>query len=487
MRELVVLIVLIALALCQYANARLLDENCSGKTPVELRMVGAQLANPTTTTWMASLHNLTHFVCGATLIHKSFVLTAAHCPKFGDVRTVHVGEYDLMCSASHCTHVERRNVAEVIYHPNYNEQAYHYDIALLRLDRDVISNNYIKPICIILDEGVSSKSVNQFSVFGWGLTETRQLSDKLKWLTLFNEMDHSKCNSDGVKKICAGRTDKKDTCKGDSGGPLAAVYNYNGTNKFVQFGIISYGSGDCDGYGAYTDVLAYRDFIVSTVFENEPRLLTENCKSDWGNGVYLRLWEMSLLEHTFTGALITNRFVLTVASAFPPKISKITVETKYLGSFDVDWVHRHPNYTLTSQFMKNNIAVVKLSREVPNSDLVKPICFGLNTGPPTNLNAFLYSQDNTILGTQIESLEKVEDYQCSMKTGMTIGPNQICVKEPKGFDPYDRPGSVVGTFQTIYGSEKYLFVGMLSLAKNGIFLLTNVQSQGKWIESELRR
>ncbi|XP_017044901.1 clotting factor G beta subunit-like [Drosophila ficusphila] len=484
MRELVAL-VLIALALSQFANSRLLDENCSGKAPVQLRMVGAQLANPNTTTWMASLHNLTHFVCGATLIHKSFVLTAAHCPKLGDVRTVHVGEYDLMCSSKDCTHVERRNVAEVFYHPNYNKQTFHYDIALLRLDRDVIFNKYIKPICIILDEGVSSKSVDQFSIFGWGKTETDLISDKLKWLTLNNEMDHTKCESDGVKKICAGRPDKADACHGDSGGPLAAPYNYNGKYRFVQFGIISFGSEYCDGYGVYTDVLAYRDFIASIVLENEPRLLTENCKSDWGGGVYLRLWEMSHLKHTFPGGLITNRFVLTVASAFPPKISKITVETEYLGSFDVDWVHRHPNYTLSSQFMKNNIAVVKLSKEVPNSDLLKPICFRLNTGLPTIFNAFMYFQ-NSILGAHSESLEKVEDYQCSIKTGMTIGPNQICVKRPKGFS-FDIPGSFVGTFQTILGSEKYLFAGMLSHAKNGIYLITNVQSQGKWIEYELLR
>lgn len=110
-----------------------------------------------------------------------------------------------------------------------------------------------------------------------------------------------------INTICAGST-SGDTCESDSGGPLIGNFVHRGKSRDILFGLTSYGDAECSGlFGVYTDVNAYKSWIASVVLESEPRLLNEYCKSDWGAKIFLRLWEMSLFEHKFAGALITNR------------------------------------------------------------------------------------------------------------------------------------------------------------------------------------
>jgi len=162
-----------------------------------------------------------------------------------------------------------------------------------------MTSDNIYPICIILDEEVTSDPINTFSAYGWGITENETFSRVLKTVTL----NRLKCP---MSNICAGGN-SKDTSRGDSGGPLAASTPYRGRARFVQYGVVSHGDPDKSDWGVYTDVNRFKLWIANTVLEPEQRLLTENCKSDWGGNVLLRLWEMSLFEHNFAGALITNR------------------------------------------------------------------------------------------------------------------------------------------------------------------------------------
>jgi len=162
----------------------------------------------------------------------------------------------------------------------------------------------IRPVCIILDEDVTSDEVYKFSAFGWGATEHNVSSQVLKTVDLYR-LPPDQCYV-SPNKICAG-SDLGDTCGGDSGGPLGSNTTYRGRDLYVQYGVLSYGSTYCDGKGVYTDVNTYRLWIANTVLETEKRLLTEKCKSDWGGNVLVRLWEMSLFEHNFAGALITTR------------------------------------------------------------------------------------------------------------------------------------------------------------------------------------
>ncbi|KAI8035965.1 hypothetical protein M5D96_011398 [Drosophila gunungcola] len=301
-------------------------------------------------------------------------------------------------------------------------------------------------------------------------------------------LGNDKCYSNNVNQICAGSNNGGDTCKGDSGGPLAASFPYMGKDRYVQLGVVSYGEINCKSNGVYTDVNAYKYWIANTVLEAETRLLTEHCGSDWGSGILVRLWEISLFEHNFTGALITSRFVVTVASAFPKDIHKIKVETRYLDSYDVDWFHKHPQFTYSAGKIQNNIAVIKLAKAVPDSVLVKPICMGLNIAAPMTWTAMLYSFNNQFMGTQSVALKRIDNAACSRKIGIPVKPNQLCVDKPNEaiYAPYDTPGSVIATSGTINGVEKYLLAGLISHVKDGVIVITNIQDHEKWIANELK-
>lgn len=60
--------------------------------------------------------------------------------------------------------------------------------------------------------------------------------------------------------FCAGSpTLKQDSCQGDSGGVFAMKDEKN--DQWVAMGIVSWGIGCGEGYGFYTKVLNYVDWI----------------------------------------------------------------------------------------------------------------------------------------------------------------------------------------------------------------------------------
>ncbi|XP_037712537.1 ovochymase-2 isoform X2 [Drosophila subpulchrella] len=473
-------LVLIALVLFQDGHSQLLDDDCGGPKMITFRIAGGRLAPINTAPFMAGLYNDTEIFCGGSLIHKRYVLTAAHCVRGQEEVTLRLGEHDRSCSPAMCPHVQRYT-AKVIIHPGFKNDSLLDDIALLRLDRDVAYNENIRPACIILDEDVTSDEVYKFSVFGWGKTEHNVSSQILKTVDL-DRLGPNQCYS-SRNIICAGSM-LGDTCGGDSGSPLGSNTTYRGKDLYVQYGFLSYGSTDCKGFGAYVDVNAYRLWIANTVLETEQRLLTEKCKSDWGGNVLIRLWEMSLFEHNFSGALITNQFVLTVASAFPSNITKIKVESTYLSTYDVEWFHIHPSFK--SSPIQNNIAVIKLTGKLPKSDLEAPICMGLNLSPPMTWNAYLYGLDANVLGVQSVDLKRIDN--CSAKIKLPVERDQFCIEKPDQlmYAPYETPGSVIGTKQTFEGTERYLIAALISHTQGNVIVLTNIHEHQKWIANVLK-
>lgn len=63
-------------------------------------------------------------------------------------------------------------------------------------------------------------------------------------------------------QICAGGVQGRDSCTGDSGGPLMTVYNDNSEQWYIE-GIVSFGTtcGTKGWPGVYTKVNAYLDWI----------------------------------------------------------------------------------------------------------------------------------------------------------------------------------------------------------------------------------
>ncbi|XP_001362082.3 serine protease grass-like [Drosophila pseudoobscura] len=274
--------VLACLILCHSGSGQFLQPDC-GVVPnhFTFRIKGGTDAAIAANPWMAYLYTSSAFVCGGTLIHKRFVLTAAHCISREMPLKVRLGEFDVSstsdCSDSQCLPPHEEYFVETAFRNRlFSMQRGRHDIGLLRLTTDVEYKVHIRPICVFVDPELRSsvEAIESFTATGWGVTDSGKTSRILQRITI-NRLDRSKCNRKFRQtllqsQICAGHR-QGDTCNGDSGGPLITFLN--GTqNRYVQVGIVSYGSANCDGPGIYTDVLYHADWIQRVVREDEIKI-----------------------------------------------------------------------------------------------------------------------------------------------------------------------------------------------------------------------
>jgi secreted trypsin-like serine protease len=211
-----------------------------------------------------------HF-CGASLIDRDSVLTAAHCvldtPKWP--LRVTVGRTVLSGGGG-----QTRRVSRIVIHPRFNGVSNaKYDAAVLTL------NNPVRGIAAIRLAGASQDELEKpgrlVTVAGWGNTIKQPPNgDNGSRYPDRMHVAHVPIVSDarardvygssyvGALMIAAGK-DGKDTCDGDSGGPMFARQD----DKRYQIGITSFGKGcGASGYpGVYTEVnaRAIRAFIVN--------------------------------------------------------------------------------------------------------------------------------------------------------------------------------------------------------------------------------
>ncbi|XP_041449011.1 serine protease grass-like [Drosophila obscura] len=128
------------------------------------------------------------------------------------------------------------------------------------------------PICLLLDTTHTWQryvdSIEQFSVAGWGKTETDLISPVLQTANV-SQIERFSCRADigydvNQRHICAGDP-ARHSCAGDSGGPLVATVSYELVAYNVQFAIVSYGEIPCKGVSVFTNVRNYIPWIVETI------------------------------------------------------------------------------------------------------------------------------------------------------------------------------------------------------------------------------
>ncbi|XP_024411016.1 coagulation factor IX isoform X1 [Desmodus rotundus] len=229
------------------------------------RIVGGEDAKPGQFPWQVILNGKIYALCGGSIINEKWVVTAAHCIEPGDKISIIAGKHNIEMEEQT---EQKRDVIRTILHYNYNAtiNKYSHDIALLELDKPLILNSYVTPICVA-DKKYTNIFLNFGSgvVSGWGRVFNRGRSASVLQYLKVPLVDRASClHSTKVtiynNMFCAGfHEGGKDSCQGDSGGPH--VTEVEGINFLT--GIISWGE-ECavkGKYGIYTRVSLYVNWI----------------------------------------------------------------------------------------------------------------------------------------------------------------------------------------------------------------------------------
>lgn len=266
----------------------------SGGTPL---IFGGSATNSTLVPWHVSIfsdtmdaisHTFSH-ICGGTIISRKIIISAAHC--FWSIKLdrilnethfqVGIGKYYRDYMAIESLPVQFLNVSKIHVEPSYRDYASRYsvDIALVIVAKSIVFNGYVMPICVDLNVDYNDKLVSpglMGSVAGWGVANSAgNFSSVLKVIRM-PAISLEQCSNESNPeflpyitndKFCAGYTDGRSVCEGDSGGGLVFARKYNDVEVNYLRGIVSIGPAakqmSCVNkkYTTFTNIHYYQDLI----------------------------------------------------------------------------------------------------------------------------------------------------------------------------------------------------------------------------------
>jgi trypsin len=247
----------------------------------ETKIIGGKLAKDRNfMVGLTEAADSTDMYCGATLIKKRVVLTAAHCLE-GTQEEIYVRLGNDIDADEPAILVEA-----VLAHPEYDPIAVTKDIAILILAdyNPTALTNIATPISFNVDNLFPSEaSAVSLTVVGRGNTsplgylyEEQLRETNIEMVNLDDCRTINGGENVNSAHICASsfETGGRDTCQGDSGGPLLAEHN----GQLQLVGITSWGE-ECaqkGSAGVYTRVSAYKEWISTQInlYENSAYFLS---------------------------------------------------------------------------------------------------------------------------------------------------------------------------------------------------------------------
>jgi len=224
--------------------------------------------------WTVGIQFGDKLYCGGSIISNRFVVTAAHCVKGINHRHIKlvIGDHDRRQTEQF---QETRTIEKVFIRNDFVKRTFNNDIALIKLTREIIFNDDIRPVC--LPGSDRSYNGHNTTVVGWGkLKEGGNPADVLMEVVV-PIITQKKCRKQTRYRaseitenmMCAGYDEGVlDACQGDSGGPM--IWRADENSPYTQIGIVSWGQGCArKGYpGVYTRIGRYIDWIIQTVQDN---------------------------------------------------------------------------------------------------------------------------------------------------------------------------------------------------------------------------
>lgn len=208
--------------------------------------------------------------CGAAIVNEQWGLTAAHCVyEFIDNRSVSISVRS--GSIWHDFGGVVHRVTSLVPHEKYEDDSNDYDIAVFKVNEPFRFNNVTQPLK--LPEDPRNVTTDWGLVAGWGyfIDDDPVLSEYLQYVIL-PKVSREECVKDYEDQFeipehqsCYGfREGGKDSCKGDSGGPLINLQHFG-------IGITSWGAdcGEPGLPGVYTNLLDFLDWVKNKTAINE--------------------------------------------------------------------------------------------------------------------------------------------------------------------------------------------------------------------------
>uniref|UniRef100_A0AAR5Q3X1 Peptidase S1 domain-containing protein n=1 Tax=Dendroctonus ponderosae TaxID=77166 RepID=A0AAR5Q3X1_DENPD len=250
------------LIFCAFANGNPISNSSLRRISQNsfVRIVGGQDADIADYPYQVSVLIDGQHACGGSIIANNFILSAAHC--FAEESrashiTIRAG------STYRTTGGQVVQTKTITAHPNFNEDTYDYDIAVVELASPLVLGTNVQTVSLPPSGTAFSNGENSVAT-GWGLTRNDgDLADVLQVVTL-PLITTATCKSNyygsaiSSRMFCAGAAGK-DSCFGDSGGPLVS--------DSIQLGIVSWGDvcGQASTPGVYTKVTEFLSFINSII------------------------------------------------------------------------------------------------------------------------------------------------------------------------------------------------------------------------------